>query len=193
MASEGRACASCQSACFSAGYDCDPSDACDYSCEDIAPCGDWESECTLEGFEVALPNNPSEEIERACAQLDAHLGACGFGDEISSDDCRRFAVTERPEMAAQYECVATLSCEELTDPDAAARCAVPPSTFGDTLCARMGGICPEGGCNSGTAESLNHVGAFLREDAKDAAMRCAGQDTCDEAVDCFEAWADAVL
>lgn len=191
MASESRACASCRSACFSAGYDCDPSDACDYSCDDIAPCGDWESECVEEGFEVELPNNPSDAIRSECGALDDHLAACGFADAIQPGDCQHFAITERPAVADYYACMATLSCEEFTEESS--RCTLEPSTFGDEFCGRMETVCPGGGCGPGDSETLNELGTFLRDDVTDGAIRCAGEDVCQDAVDCFAVWADAVL
>lgn len=188
---EARQCSDCTSACFSAGYSCDVSSACEISCERSRACSAWEhEECVSEGFEVTLPNNPSPTVEAGCLRTRSAIEACGFEAVQSASDCARLAATSRPDVAAAYECFVAASCGRWETGDLA-HCSLPGGDFGDRLCAGLAGLCGEG-CSDEARQTLNAETGWLRDDVIDAAMTCVEQASCDDALDCYDAWAAAV-
>lgn len=188
---EARACADCSRACFSAGYDCDVDDACEYSCEESRPCSDWErEECVSEGWQAVLPNDPDGSIESACLALIDTYERCGFDVDLYPSECARWAASEKPEVASYYQCVATQSCDALAG--GTISCAAPVRTaFGDAICADFAAVCGEG-CNSDFQEWLNVNGSYWREDVLEAAEVCVAQSACENVSGCLEAWAMAL-
>jgi hypothetical protein len=189
---ESQQCSDCTSACFSAGYSCDPTSACEISCSSSTPCGDWErEECISEGWEVTLPNNPSSAIEDACLRSRSAIRACGLESATSPADCERVAAIVRPELLPIYECHTTASCDQWSANELG-HCGVPtPWNFGDRFCAAITGLCGDG-CSEEVRLSLNAESGWWRDDVVDAGMKCAQQDSCDSALDCYEAWMDAL-
>jgi len=189
---ESQQCSDCTSACFSAGYSCDPSTACEISCSASRPCSDWErEECISEGWEVTLPNNPSAAIEGACLRTRSAIQACGFEPVQSQSDCERVAKVVRSEMAPIFECYVAATCDQWSAGDLG-HCGVPtPWDFGDRFCAGIAGLCGEG-CSEEVRVALNAESGWWRDDVVAAGMRCAEQETCDAALDCYDAWLDAV-
>jgi hypothetical protein len=181
------ACSRCLNACSGASYDCDPDTACHYSCSDSSDCS--SDQCDTEGFKVTLPNNPSPELAAACGRERQHVGECGY--ETKNIDCTTYSEVERPEMAKFYDCVAMLSCDDLTNKDVLATCAPPDSTFGAELCSTLDAKCG-GTCSDADVAAINAEGAWLRDDAKSAAKSCASQDACGDVKDCLSAWKRAV-
>jgi hypothetical protein len=184
-------CSDCLEACAYASYGCDSSEACEFSCSDPSPCGEWESECAVTGYEVTLPNNPSPEVAAACQGAIDHIEECGYEASHPKFMCDTFAATEQPKVTAQYDCVAKLSCEDLTTEAGSAGCSLPPSSFGDQFCSKMSAVCGEF-CDGELLASLNSEGAWLRSDVIAAAMFCTQQASCDDAQECISAWANAV-
>lgn len=185
---DSQACSACTSACFSASFDCDPSERCAISCGESSKCSDSDrATCKEEGFTVELPKTKSAALADACKRMFARHEACGVNTTpFSSFDCETWAKTERPERATDYDCVAGLPCEE----DESA-CAVAPTDFGDRLCDAMAATCEDAFCDDGTRETLNLHGAWLKDSVMQAAMSCAGQETCGDARACLQAWASA--
>ncbi|MAQ16911.1 MAG: hypothetical protein CMN30_19220 [Sandaracinus sp.] len=192
LAAESRQCSDCTSACFAAGWSCNVSDACEYSCEASRPCSELEQEeCIEEGFEVALPNDPSDDLEAACLRAYDHLATC-FGDSPPpASTCELYALTERPELATAYDCYATSTCDQLASGESAA-CDPPLSDLGDVVCGRLDDLCG-GSCDDETRQWLNEQGAWWRSDVRAVGLTCSGQATCDDAFDCIEVWLDAVV
>lgn len=183
------ACFSCTSSC-SSNWRCDLS-RCDSIC-DIDSCSDSEKNtCENEGFKVTLANNPSPELLAACQREFAHIAECGYKANVTAAACANYAAVELPERAANYDCVAQLPCESLTDANALAACEPAPTTFGDEVCAQMNARCPNS-CVAQVIDNTNKEGAWLRPDALAAARSCATQETCRDMGDCWAAWTHAV-
>lgn len=186
------ACNACNSACFAASYDCDPSTACEESCSP-RECDDGQrDECVEQGFKVVLADNPDPSVEKACEATLAHITSCGYSSQATASDCRRYASTEAPDTAlAAYQCMAAADCSNLTDSLAA--CDPTPGTFGDEICDALGSACPpEQACSSPFQAELDADGAWLRSDALDAARGCLSQPSCQETRDCLSQWTSAV-
>jgi hypothetical protein len=181
------ACSRCLDVCSSASYDCDPSRECEVSCGDTSDCS--SDACEDEGFKATLPNNPSAEILAACGRERAHVSECGY--EAKNIDCTTYSKVERPEMAPYYDCVAMLSCDDLANKDAVAKCEPATTTFGDDLCAKLEAKCA-GTCSDDVRAALDAEGPWLRDDAKSAAASCANQSTCGDVGECLSAWKSAV-
>jgi hypothetical protein len=193
MQNDSSACERCLDACFSASYSCDSTSACKSSCASSKPCREWESECASTSYEVILPNDPSPEIAVACQRWIAHIEECGFQPALPASACDVFASTEKSEMVAFYDCVAALSCDDLTSEQATATCLPPPSTFGDELCSTISAVCGiSDWCGDDWRLELDIAGAFLRDDAKAAAFWCTEQG-CDGGRECIWAWHDVVV
>lgn len=193
-ASESRQCSDCTSTCFSAGYSCDPSTACEISCSPSRACSDWEhEECVNEGWQVTLPNNPSPAVEDACLRTRSAIRGCGLESAWTPDDCERIAKFVRPQMAPIFECYASMtSCDQWAAGDIA-HCGVPvPSDFGDRFCAGIAGLCGEG-CAAEAREALNAESGWWRADVAEAGLSCLDQGSCDAALDCYDAWFDALV
>jgi hypothetical protein len=191
MEKDSYACEKCLNACFSASYSCSSS-ACSASCAASKPCREWENKCAISGYEVILPNNPSLEIAAACRRWVAHVEECGFQANQTASTCDLFASVEKPEMAAVYECVAAISCDDLTNAQAFAPCQPPPSTFGDELCSKISAVCGFSDWCGSSRDELNAAGAYLRDDVKAAALWCTKQG-CDGGRECIWAWRDVVF
>jgi hypothetical protein len=185
-------CSACESACMSASYDCDPSSACEDSCSS-RDCSDTDkSTCEEQGFKVTMPNNPSPDIDAACGRELAHITSCGYSTSMKPSDCTRYAASELPERASNYDCVAQLDCSSLTDDSAMQTCDAPASTFGDDFCGSLATACPSNTCSSDRQAFMNAEGGWARPDALDAARSCLSQPSCDETADCISAWVSAV-
>ena len=190
LSAESRACIDCTSACFGAGYDCNPSDACDWSCAPSTPCSEAErAECVEEGFEVVLPNNPSRAVSGACQRFVAEAAACGLSSLLDDVDCEHYATVERPAVAAHYDCVAAAPCGDWAN-EGIAHCLPPASTLGDTMCATVSATCGSP-CPEDVRTWLNQRGAWWREDVIAVGIACMEQDSCEDLVDCFDVWAAA--
>ncbi len=187
------ACSACESACFSASYDCDPSSACSTSCEP-RDCSDYDrSTCVDQGYKVVLANDPDQAIKDACNAALGHIASCGYTSSATPSDCIRYAANESSDAAVPaYQCVAQLDCSSLTDPNATQACDPAPSTFGDDFCAALASACPDQACSSSRQSQLDADGAWLRPDALDAARSCLSQPSCKETSQCISAWISAV-
>ncbi len=185
---ESDQCYACLQACSYASYDCDSSTACEFSCRESKPCSDWENDhCAEEGYEVTLPNNPSAEVQAACQRELDHIHDCGYDAPLN---CSLFAAIEMPNVAPQYDCAASLSCEELTTTKLQS-CSLPPTTFGTEVCTAMSEICGDY-CSADLLEELNAEGAWYRADVRAAAVKCTKQAGCEDAASCLNAWKAAV-
>lgn len=184
------ACNACESACFGASYDCDPSSACEESCSP-RDCSDYDrSTCVDQGYEVVFANNPDPSISDACNAALAAIAACGYSTSTTADDCARYATTESVDLAVPaYQCIAQLDCSAMTDAATFAACAPQPSTFGDDFCAALATSCPSKACD---ANKLDADAAWMRSDALDAGRSCLSAPSCDETSQCISAWLSAV-
>jgi hypothetical protein len=142
------------------------------------------------GFVVTLPDEGDPDLQRACERSASQQKACGVTGGLDAWRCSTYAKIERPEMAAAYDCFANLPCD--ADPSS---CTVAPSTFGDELCGAIEDRCP-GTCPALSPRlqaALNDEGAWLRDDAKDAAASCSKQASCGDVRDCLKAFVGAVF
>ncbi len=184
-------CSACESACFSASYDCDPSTACSDSCSTTQCSASDKTTCLQQGYKVTLPNNPSPDIAAACRRELDHITSCGYTTSMTASDCDRYAAVELSDLASDYDCVAQLDCSSLTNDSAIAACGPAPSTVGDDFCGSFGGACSTG-CSSWQQTFLDQEGAWLRPDAIAALQTCLSQPSCDESSACLLAWINAV-
>jgi hypothetical protein len=187
---DSRRCNDCMDACFGASYDCDASSACSASCS-LTKCTDAESStCEETGFKATLPKTKSDELDAACKKMVEHATTCGWSGVPQASDCDVFAVTELPERASAYSCLATTDCK--SDP---AACAIAPSTLGQTVCANADKVCGSTGsvCTAELSDYLDMEGSWLRSDVKEALTSCTRQSSCDDVKSCFHAWQSAVL
>ena len=185
------ACSSCMDACFSASYGCDYSSACDVSC-DPAECGDWARDnCEVQGFKVTTPVDSSAEVLEACKRSINHIQSCGYEAGVTLENCAVFAAVERPEVAPFYDCSAKIPCDSLSDPDAWQACQLPPSSFGNEICAKLDAKC-SGHCTPEDRDWLNGEGSFLRPEVMKALDYCVGQTSCTDVRACVFAWSQAV-
>ena len=184
------ACNACESACFGASYDCDPSSACEESCS-TRDCSDYDrSTCVDQGYEVVFANNPDPSIADACNAALSAIAACGYSTGTTAGDCARYAKTESADLAVPaYQCIAQLDCSVMTDASSMAACAPQPSTFGDDFCAALATSCQSQACDAGT---LDADAAWMRSDTLDAARSCLSAPSCDETSQCISAWLSAV-
>jgi hypothetical protein len=177
-------CSQCLSLCMGASFDCDPSERCKLSCGDSPSCDDQDREtCSESGFKATLPTTKSEAVAVACRKMFDRAVSCGFETPISVTACDVWAKTEKPEVAANYECTAALPCE-----DDGASCARPETDFGDRLCDVMASICGEEHCGEENRLILNHSGGWLKDSVQNAGLGCAAQATCGDAKKCFAVW-----
>lgn len=184
MEDDHTACSRCMDACFGASYDCDSSSACKASCGSSRPCNDSERKtCVEEGFTLALPEHADAALETACESVVARAHSCSW--QIGTINCTTNAHTERLELVDAYSCIAALPCD--TTDEALQACQPAATDFGDKFCAAMSEHCSDF-CDSDLRNALNHEGGWLKDSLIAAAMTCAGQDTCGDARDCFEAW-----
>lgn len=186
------ACSACESACFGADYDCDPSSACEDSCSP-RDCSDYDKNtCVDQGFEVVQANNPSPDIESACNAVLAHVVDCGYSSNATAADCTRYASTQTADMVQYYQCMAAVDCSAIGDGTSMASCAPPPATLGDELCGALADACPSNACSDSFQSTIDADAAWLRPDAIDAARSCLSQPGCQEKHDCLSAWESAV-
>lgn len=183
-----RYCSQCLSLCSGASFDCDPSERCKLSCGDSPSCSDSDREsCSLSGFKATLPTTKSEAVAVACRKMFERATSCGLTMPGRTElDCDVWAKTEKPEVAASYECNAALPCE-----DDGAACERPVTDFGDRLCDALSATCEEDRCTADQRAALNHAGGWLKEGVQAAGLACAAQATCGDASQCITVWATA--
>jgi hypothetical protein len=190
MQRDGDACSRCMNACLSADFDCDPSESCSISCGESSTCTDNDrSTCVQQGFHVEPSQDKSDELATACQGAFAHVvDECHltFGSNYTSSVCDTWARVERPERAADYDCITKVPC----DGDFS-QCGPAGTTFGDDLCTALAAKCP-GVCDSDRLKLLDLDGAWFRDDVAAAVNGCANQDACEDVRSCFEAWIAAV-
>lgn len=187
---DASACSRCLSACSGASFDCDPSDSCAISCgSDPIECSDSDrNACAQSGFKASLPTTKSVELGDACKRMFDHAEQCGMQTNGRTPfDCDVWAKTERPELAATYDCVAALPCDD----DGTTSCAVSPTDFGDRVCNAMDSLCGSAFCTDEQRDILNGDGGWLKESVMNAAIECTKQPTCGDAKGCFDAWVNA--
>ena len=186
-------CSACESACFGASYDCDPSSACDSSCSP-RECSDYDrNTCVDEGWQVVPANNPSASIANECNAMLDHIASCGYTSSQTPSDCQRYAENEAADVVVPvYQCVAQLDCSALGDASSLAACDPAPATFGDDFCASLASACPSQACSSDLQTELDQDAAWLRSDALDAARSCLSATSCDETRSCLSTWISAV-
>lgn len=188
QATSANACSQCISACASASFDCDSSRSCAVSCGGKGPtCTDSDRDtCVERGFKATLPTTKSDAVAAACDEMFVRARLCG-AINASSAPCEAWAKAERPEVAANYECIAALACGEDES-----SCEPPATDFGERFCDAMDAICGEVSCTEEQRAIINQDGGWLKESVQAAALACAAQSTCGDAQACMAAWITAV-
>jgi hypothetical protein len=192
LSHEASGCSACLDACSSASYNCDPSTACDLSCDHSATCSDEDqSECLEQGFTVRIDDAISPEVLAACNRMFDHFASCNL--EIpgkTKSICVTWARAEKPENAAYYDCVANKGCS-----DDVSDCAVPTTDFGDDLCGKIDTKCASNAgseCSNAWNTGMNENGGVWRADVVSLARKCLDYPACGDVISCVSAWTEAV-
>lgn len=182
------ACSRCMNACFDASFNCDPSQSCKASCSTTSCRDEERSRCEKEGFRAELGTWSNDEVEAACQRVFDHFDSCqielpGLDGDMA---CFKWARTHRPEAAQVFDCFVEAGCSG----DVSA-CELPSTTLGDEVCEGIASVCGETLCTPATKDALNAIGALVRDDVAAALRYCAAQESCGDAIECFDAWVTA--
>lgn len=161
----------------------------EYSFQCVSVCSNYQcSPCTVDDcvehdyeFEISAPRNP--EVFAACEGFRARSAGCG--SDVTKLDCDRFARLERPEVAASYDCLASLACGADE-----ASCAPAPTSWGLSFCLALNASCDYAGlgCTPAEAQQLDQAAAWLKDDVRAEAMKCLDESACSDVSACVNAW-----
>jgi hypothetical protein len=166
---------------------CNVSSACSYNCAATECIDEERSKCEKQGFAATFPKTSDRGIQTACRKNFERADRCKLKTDNPLPICDQYAKQERTEMVPFYECSAALPCDATKEQYE--KCAPSPSDFGTQVARKAVGR----GITIATkeADAMNAHGAWLRDDVKDAALKCFDYEGV-KANECFKAWKAAI-
>jgi hypothetical protein len=188
LASKRLACQQCTDACFR-GTSCNLDTQCALSCSGYE-CDASDNEICLDPGWVAHVPPADPAVRVACEKMTARRASCKA--YVWPDMCEILSHVYRPEAADWLGCIAQLPCDEIESGYVICSGA-EPIPLGTMMADALG---PQSASawigNEGFRTTYDHLGAWLRDDVREAGLACTRLPDEAERIACVGGWHSSV-